>query len=282
MAPYKTADIELGDIPSVLAVSWGKGDPQKDSIHAVFMDEGGRLREHLKLDNLVDLDLRDAFTDLAKRRRPDVVVIGGFTVATKRLSDTIKELIGGNEPTPSGGQENTNSADASGGWGASSSQGGGWGSQPAAGGDWGSTNAGASEWGSGAAAATSGGWGNTNPAAGGASGGWGDSNNNANNSADQSQSSSPGKKDKHKERESDKERAAPIIMINDEVARVYQHSGRAEEEYGRLPLIGRYCIGLARYVQSPLNEYAALGADLASMSFDECQQVASHHSASRS
>lgn len=40
-----TPGMKLGDTASVLAVSWGKGDPHKDAITLVFVDEAGRMRE---------------------------------------------------------------------------------------------------------------------------------------------------------------------------------------------------------------------------------------------
>jgi transcription elongation factor SPT6 len=54
----------------------------------------------------------------------------------------------------------------------------------------------------------------------------------------------------------------PVIYINDEVARIYQHSKRAANEFSALSVTAKYCVGLARYTQSPLNEYAALGSDI--------------------
>ncbi len=35
VAPYATQDMQVGEIPSVLAMSWGKGDPHKDVITIV-------------------------------------------------------------------------------------------------------------------------------------------------------------------------------------------------------------------------------------------------------
>ena len=67
----------------------------------------------------------------------------------------------------------------------------------------------------------------------------------------------------------------PVIWAPDQVARIFQHSRRAAEDFGSLPTIGRYCAGLARYIQSPLNEYAALGADITAISFQEDQQLVS-------
>lgn len=49
-----------------------------------------------------------------------------------------------------------------------------------------------------------------------------------------------------------------IIWIQDEVARIYQNSERASVEFPDQVKLSLYCIGLARYAQSPLLEYAAL------------------------
>ncbi|KAF9581645.1 Transcription elongation factor spt6, partial [Lunasporangiospora selenospora] len=53
-----------------------------------------------------------------------------------------------------------------------------------------------------------------------------------------------------------------VVMTNDEVARLYQNSKRAMEEHPEANVLTRYCISLARLVQNPMNEYAALGRDL--------------------
>lgn len=64
-----------------------------------------------------------------------------------------------------------------------------------------------------------------------------------------------------------------LIMVNDEVARLYQNSTRAVDEFPTLPTISCYCVALARYVQNPLFEYAAMGRDLMSLSFDPWQHL---------
>jgi transcription elongation factor SPT6 len=63
--------------------------------------------------------------------------------------------------------------------------------------------------------------------------------------------------------------STPIIYAYDEVARMYQHSKRANEEFSALSLTAKYCVGIARYTQSPINEYAALGEDLAALTLDD-------------
>ena len=181
MAPYITRELKYGEFASsVLAISWGKGDPHKDPITFVFVDEAGRMREHTKIDNLHDADNIDEFKDLLKRRKPDVAVVGGFTVATLKLMNRVKELFRGSSAA----------APAEHGWGTSSEQ-----------------------------------------------------------AFD-----------------------IPAIYVHDDVARIYQHSKRAAEEFSALPPNAKYCVGLARYVQSPLNEFAALGPDIAAISFDEDNQ----------
>ena len=56
-----------------------------------------------------------------------------------------------------------------------------------------------------------------------------------------------------------------VIVVNDEVARLYQDSPRAKSEHPTLAPLGRYCVALARYLQNPMKEYAALGKDVTSL-----------------
>jgi transcription elongation factor SPT6 len=58
-----------------------------------------------------------------------------------------------------------------------------------------------------------------------------------------------------------------VVMVNDEVARLYYNSQRANKEFPRLPPYTRYCVALARYLQNPLAEYASLGKDIISIPF---------------
>lgn len=173
---------QLGYTPSVLAISWGKGDPQKDAITMAMLDDMGRLREQVKVDNLFDQDYRDEFTDLLKRRRPDVIVIGGFSMATSKLSARVKAIVRGNP-------EEDTTADY-----------------------------------------------------------------------------------RPPETANDQAFDIPIIYVRDEVARIYQHSKRATDEFNALSPIVKYCVGLARYTQNPLNEYAALGSDITAITFEDEDQ----------
>lgn len=257
-------------------MSWGKGEPNRDPIHLVFLDEEGRFREHLRLDNLSDSDNRQEFLDLIKRRKPDVIVMSGFTVATKHLMSRVREALGlpdTDEDAPAGGEGGTGGAPAS---TQPASQTGGWGSQSATGGGggWGdqaSEAGGGGGWGSGGASGSGGGgWGDNNKnGSGSGGGGWGD-----NNGGDKPASQSKNNVANTPARNGD-ERLPELMYGYDEVARIYQHSPRAAAEFSALPLIARYCVSMARYVQSPLNEYAALGSDLAAITYIEAQHLVS-------
>ncbi len=64
-----------------------------------------------------------------------------------------------------------------------------------------------------------------------------------------------------------------VIVVDDEVARLYKDSPRALAEHPSLNPVTRYCIALARYMQNPMKEYAALGKDVSSLSFHPCQHM---------
>lgn len=65
------------------------------------------------------------------------------------------------------------------------------------------------------------------------------------------------------------ERSDPleVVMVNDEVARLYYNSARAAAEFPKYAPLTRYCIALGRYLQNPLAEYASLGKDIVSIPF---------------
>jgi transcription elongation factor SPT6 len=60
----------------------------------------------------------------------------------------------------------------------------------------------------------------------------------------------------------------PAIFVYDDVARLYQNSKRAEDEFQGFPMTFKYCVALARFAQNPVNEYAALGKDLTAVTYD--------------
>lgn len=64
-----------------------------------------------------------------------------------------------------------------------------------------------------------------------------------------------------------------VMVVNDEVARLYKDSPRALAEHPTLSSLTRYCAALSHYVQNPLKEYAALGKDIISLTFHPCQNL---------
>lgn len=64
-----------------------------------------------------------------------------------------------------------------------------------------------------------------------------------------------------------------VLVVNDEVARLYKDSPRAVLDHPTLPPVTRYCIALAKYLQSPMKEYAALGNAVVSLQFHKNQQL---------
>lgn len=192
---------EMEHVPRVLAVSHGVGDPRKSEVVTVFLDEQGRFLEHATFDTLrapsqgalaqraealergesVPEDARERFVALLKRRRPDAIVVNGFSARTAELKAAVGDLA----------------------------------------------------------------------------------------------------RTALHERVQDEGLAglaveharADVISVFDDVARLYQHSERAAHEFPELSVLARYCIGLARYAQSPVNEFAALGSDLSAVQFDPAQRL---------
>lgn len=66
-----------------------------------------------------------------------------------------------------------------------------------------------------------------------------------------------------------------IIYVHDDVARLFQNSRRALADFRELVPVARYCVGLARYAQSPLCEFASLGRDLTAITYDPHQKLVS-------
>lgn len=62
-----------------------------------------------------------------------------------------------------------------------------------------------------------------------------------------------------------------LVVVNDEVARLYQTSQRATMEHPGFAPLTKYCVGLAKYLQTPLKEYAALSKDIISITLDPAQ-----------
>jgi transcription elongation factor SPT6 len=64
-----------------------------------------------------------------------------------------------------------------------------------------------------------------------------------------------------------------VVIVNDEVARLYQTSDRAKVDHPSFAPLTNYCVALAKYLQDPLLEYVALGRDLVSIQFSPAQYL---------
>ncbi|KAI9833629.1 MAG: Transcription elongation factor spt6 [Sarea resinae] len=64
-----------------------------------------------------------------------------------------------------------------------------------------------------------------------------------------------------------------VVIVNDEVARLYHTSDRAREQHPNLAPLTRYCVALAKYLQNPMKEYASLESNIISISFHPSQQL---------
>lgn len=74
---------------------------------------------------------------------------------------------------------------------------------------------------------------------------------------------------------SDKEMAdeLEVVIVNDEVARLYHTSDRSLVDHPGTPPLTRYAIALAHYMQDPILQYASLGKDIGSISFNPNQHL---------
>lgn len=73
-----------------------------------------------------------------------------------------------------------------------------------------------------------------------------------------------------------------VVIANDEVARLFQTSDRAATEHPGVPPLTRYAIALAKYLQNPMKEYAALGKNITSIAFEPNQHLITEEKLRRS
>lgn len=69
----------------------------------------------------------------------------------------------------------------------------------------------------------------------------------------------------------------PVIFVNNETARIFEYSDRANEEFSDKPVVAKFCIGIARYVQNPLLEYISLGETVTSIQTHKHQNLLPEH-----
>ena len=181
-APYKPKGMVLGTTPRVLALSNGMGDPNRDPVYWAWVEEDGRVIEQGKFGNLArNESQRDAFVEIVKRRKPDVIGVAGFSTDAQRLVRDLETLVTEKSlmcPEFLDADSDDYVSDL-----------------------------------------------------------------------------------------------LEVVVVNDEVARLYKDSPRAQGDHPTLDSITRYCVALARYLQNPMKEYAALGNDIVSISFNPLQHL---------
>ncbi|KAG5439016.1 hypothetical protein PCANB_002347 [Pneumocystis canis] len=170
--PYSLKSLDKGDVPRVLTVSNGRGDPTKDDTSCVFVDEDGKVLEHIRISDIHEENSKKELSDFINRRSPDVIGVSGFSVSVDFLRRSLKDIV-----------DNING------------------------------------------------------------------------------------------KQNDNNDYIKVVYVNDEVSRLYQNSERANKEFPNLPSLGKYCVSLARYMQSPLMEYVAMGSDITSICFHPWQHL---------
>lgn len=170
-----------GTTPRVLALSNGGSELHRAPVHWAWVEEEGRVLDNGAFTNLArDESQREAFVELVRAKRPDLIAISGWSADTHRLVREVETLI--NEKGLMG----------------------------------------------------------------------------------------PDYEDeKTSEFRSD---LLTVVIVNDEVARLYKDSARGIKDYPNLSALTRYCVALVKYLQNPLKEYAALGKDVVSLSIHPYQQ----------
>jgi len=199
--PYKPKKLREGEIPTVLAMSNGKGVLGRDAVCWIWLDENGRVTDHGKFNEIRSRNEEqkhlpqgadnEKFIELVLRKGPDVIGISGFSVETRRLLKDIEDLLEAKS------KEERDRRVLSG---------------------------------------------------------------------------LPAEGDEDHPLEFEK---PPVVLVNDATARLYHSSERASNEFPHLAPVERYCVGIARYLQGPLLEYAALGKDITSISFHPNQDLLS-------
>ena len=64
-----------------------------------------------------------------------------------------------------------------------------------------------------------------------------------------------------------------VIVVNDEVARLYKDSTRAAVDHPTFSSLTRYCVALANYLQNPMEGVCSARKRSTSLSFHPCQHA---------
>lgn len=186
-APFTPFGYDKGTKPNVLAMSFGKGDFDS-AVVGVFVRDSGKIDQFFKSDNNPSNreseekftgQLKEFFDRNLRHHKPDVIVVSGYGVNSKKLFDILTSFVAKHNIV-------------------------------------------------------------------------------ANTEDLQDVTEAP---------------TLPVIWGQDETARLYQGSERAVVELSDKPTLVKYCVGLARYVQSPLLEYISLKDDILSLTFYDHQKL---------
>ncbi|KAF2020308.1 transcription elongation factor Spt6 [Aaosphaeria arxii CBS 175.79] len=100
-APFKPRGAELGSTPNVLTITNGKA-LRGDAILWAYVENDGRVLENGKLvdfrlgnrdRNIPDGKDVEAFVEVLRRRKPDVIGVAGFSVEARKLYKDVQEII---------------------------------------------------------------------------------------------------------------------------------------------------------------------------------------------
>ncbi|KAI5959865.1 SPT6 [Candida pseudojiufengensis] len=101
-APFAPYGYDKGTKPNVLALSFGKGEPDSAVVGA-FVRDNGKAQAFFKSESnpIKDLDsaesfsgeLKEFFDNTFKTDQPDVITISGFNVNSKRLFDIVRKFV---------------------------------------------------------------------------------------------------------------------------------------------------------------------------------------------
>ncbi|KAF7715618.1 Uncharacterized protein PECH_000969 [Penicillium ucsense] len=101
-APYKPKGMVLGTVPRALVLSNYNNVPGKGTIAWAYLEEDGRLLEYGYFDDITVGDpargIKDGvdvpkLLDVIRRRKPDVIGVGGLTMETRRLQKMLNDIV---------------------------------------------------------------------------------------------------------------------------------------------------------------------------------------------
>ncbi|RHZ87726.1 hypothetical protein Glove_31g32 [Diversispora epigaea] len=91
--PFKSARMSADEIPRVAALSWGPGGHR--NTECVFLDDSGRLVDHVSFTNLRNRDMKEYhdFVQFIRDNKPQAIVVRCYDGRTKYLLETVQEAV---------------------------------------------------------------------------------------------------------------------------------------------------------------------------------------------